>query len=162
MQIVNYPKGGGELRDHVDPRKNQRVVSGLIMSKIGEDFKTGGFYFRDKKNYFVYDHSSSKKTNINLYDYLKIINKIGCGEVVISSIDNDGYLNGYDLGPLKKIRKIVDFPIITNGGCGNPKHMEKAFKIGSDACGAGSIFYYTKFSYKDIKNHLKKNKIKVR
>ena len=50
LQIVNYPKGGGELRDHVDPRKNQRVVSGLIMSKIGEDFKTGGFYFRDKKN----------------------------------------------------------------------------------------------------------------
>ena len=50
LQIVNYPKGGGELRDHVDPRKNQRVVSGLIMSKIGEDFKSGGFYFRNKQN----------------------------------------------------------------------------------------------------------------
>ncbi len=50
LQIVNYPKGGGELRDHVDPRKNQRIVSGLIMSKIGEDFKSGGFYFRDKNN----------------------------------------------------------------------------------------------------------------
>lgn len=50
LQIVNYPKGGGELRDHVDPRKNQRVVSGLIMSKIGSDFKSGGFYFRDKNN----------------------------------------------------------------------------------------------------------------
>lgn len=50
LQIVNYPKGGGELRDHVDPRKNQRVVSGLIMSKIGEDFNSGGFYFRDKQN----------------------------------------------------------------------------------------------------------------
>ena len=48
LQIVNYPKGGGELRDHVDPRQNQRVVSGLIMSKIGEDFKSGGFYFRNK------------------------------------------------------------------------------------------------------------------
>ncbi len=50
LQIVNYPNGGGELRDHVDPRKNQRIVSGLIMSKKGEDFKTGGFYFRDKFN----------------------------------------------------------------------------------------------------------------
>ena len=50
LQIVNYPKGGGELRDHVDPRKNQRVVSGLIMSKIGEDFNSGGFYFRNKQN----------------------------------------------------------------------------------------------------------------
>jgi hypothetical protein len=49
LQIVNYPHGGGELRDHEDPRKNQRIVSGLIMSKVGEDFKTGGFYFRDKE-----------------------------------------------------------------------------------------------------------------
>ena len=51
LQIVNYPRGGGELRDHVDPRQNQkRVVSGLIMSKIGEDFNSGGFYFRNKNN----------------------------------------------------------------------------------------------------------------
>lgn len=50
LQIVNYPRGGGELRDHVDPRKNQRLVSGLIMSKIGQDFDKGGFYFKDIKN----------------------------------------------------------------------------------------------------------------
>ena len=50
LQIVNYPNGGGELRDHVDPRKNQRIVSGLIMSKKGVDFDSGGFFFRDKKN----------------------------------------------------------------------------------------------------------------
>lgn len=50
LQIVNYPHGGGELRDHEDPRKNQRIVSGLIMSKMGEDFQHGGFYFRDSNN----------------------------------------------------------------------------------------------------------------
>lgn len=47
LQIVKYPQGGGELREHVDPRHNQRVVSGLIMSERGIDYKTGGFYFRD-------------------------------------------------------------------------------------------------------------------
>ena len=50
LQIVNYPHGGGELRDHVDPRKNQRIVSGLIMSKKGEDFKQVGFTLEDKNN----------------------------------------------------------------------------------------------------------------
>ncbi len=50
LQIVRYPAGGGELRDHVDPRKNQRVVSGIIMSKVGIDFKNGGFYFKSSKN----------------------------------------------------------------------------------------------------------------
>ena len=53
LQVVRYPAGGGELRDHVDPTKNQRVVSGLIMSKIGEDFDKGGFYFRSSKNRVV-------------------------------------------------------------------------------------------------------------
>ena len=55
LQIVRYPAGGGELRDHVDPRKNQRVVSGIIMSKLGKDFQKGGFYFK-----------SSKKKKINI------------------------------------------------------------------------------------------------
>ena len=50
LQIVRYPAGGGELRAHVDPRKNQRVVSGIIMSKIGDDFNEGGFYFNVSKN----------------------------------------------------------------------------------------------------------------
>ena len=49
LQIVRYPAGGGELRDHVDPRKNQRVVSGIIMGKIGKDFHEGGFYFKTSK-----------------------------------------------------------------------------------------------------------------
>ena len=61
LQIVNYPHGGGELRDHVDPRKNQRIVSGLIMSKKGVDFKKGGFYFKD-----------SKKKKMNIEDKLEI------------------------------------------------------------------------------------------
>lgn len=46
LQIILYPQGGGQLREHEDPRKNQRVVSGLIMSKIGVDYESGGFYFR--------------------------------------------------------------------------------------------------------------------
>ena len=55
IQIVRYPAGGGELREHVDPRKHLRVISGIIMSKIGEDFLKGGFYFKSSK---------SKKINI--------------------------------------------------------------------------------------------------
>ena len=61
LQIVRYPAGGGQLRDHVDPRKNQRVVSGIIMGKIGEDFNKGGFYFK-----------SSNKKKINIEDRLEI------------------------------------------------------------------------------------------
>ncbi len=85
LQIVNYPLGGGELRDHVDPRKNQRVVSGLIMSKKGVDFKSGGFYFRDKNN---------KKLNIE--DNLEIGDSvIFYGSIVhgVEAVDKDKKLN---------------------------------------------------------------------
>ena len=57
LQVVRYPLGGGELKEHVDSRKNQRVVSGIVMSKRGEDYDKGGFYFK-----------LSKTKNINLED----------------------------------------------------------------------------------------------
>ncbi len=57
LQIVRYPAGGGELKEHIDSRKNQRVVSGIVMSKRGEDYDKGGFYFK-----------LSKTKNINLED----------------------------------------------------------------------------------------------
>ena len=85
LQIVNYPHGGGELRDHVDPRKNQRVVSGLIMSKKGIDFDKGGFYFRGK---------NSKKLNIE--DKLEIGDSvIFYGSIVhgVEKVDEDKKLD---------------------------------------------------------------------
>ncbi len=57
LQIVRYPSGGGQLKEHVDSRKNQRVVTGIVMSKRGVDYDTGGFYFK-----------LSKSKNINLED----------------------------------------------------------------------------------------------
>ncbi len=66
LQIVRYPSGGGQLRDHVDSRKNQRVVSGIVMSKRGEDYDRGGFYF---------NKSNTKKINIE--------DKIDEGDAVI-------------------------------------------------------------------------------
>jgi hypothetical protein len=66
LQIVRYPAGGGQLKDHVDARKNQRVVSGIVMSKRGTDYKKGGFYFK-----------LSKSKNLN------VENKIDEGDAVI-------------------------------------------------------------------------------
>lgn len=85
LQIVRYPAGGGELRDHVDPRKNQRIVSGLIMSKIGEDFKNGGFYFK-----------KSKSKNINIENKLSVGDSvIFYGSIVhgVEKVDSEKKLN---------------------------------------------------------------------
>ena len=71
----------------------------------------------------------------------------------------------------KKIRRYSDakiicdeinIPVLVNGGCVSPEHMIKPFTFGVDGVCAGSIFYFSQYSYKDIKDFLIKNKINVR
>jgi hypothetical protein len=85
LQIINYPRGGGELREHEDPRKNQRIVSGLIMSKLGEDFKTGGFYFRTADGGKV-----NLEENLNICDSVMFYGSIRHG---VEPVDPERELN---------------------------------------------------------------------
>ncbi len=85
IQIVKYPKGGGQLKDHIDNVKNLRVTSGLMMAKKGIDFKSGGIYFRNKnyKKIFI-------ENKINERDAV-----IFCGSIVhgVSKIDPKQRIN---------------------------------------------------------------------
>ena len=71
-------------------------------------------------------------------------------------------MNGYDHNLIKKFRSIIDRPLIISGGCGSPMHMKDAIINGADACMAASIFYFTRYSYGDIKQVLSKENINVR
>jgi len=69
--------------------------------------------------------------------------KLGAGEIVINSIDNDGVMDGYDLSLASKIRMAVDIPISLMGGAGNLKHMEELIKLcGVVGVAAGSFFVF--------------------
>ena len=85
-----------------------------------------------------------------------------CGEIVLNSVDNDGMMNGYDINLISKFRSMIDRPFIINGGCGNPTHIKDAILQGADACLAASIFYFTRYSYAEIKDFLKNKNINVR
>lgn len=110
----------------------------------------------------IFDHVKDMATNIKLSEYIDIINNIGCGEILLTNVANDGQLDGYDYDIIQKFRSKIDCPIIINGGCNSPENMHEAFLKGADACGAGSLFYYTKYSYRDIKDFLKKKNVNVR
>ena len=119
-------------------------------------------YIVEDNKPFLYDHVTSKKFDINFDDFIKFVYDQKCGEILLSSVNSDGYLKGYDFFVLNEYRKKINCPIIVNGGCGNPIDMLNAFENSTDACGAGSIFYYTKYGYKDIKDFLREKKIKIR
>ena len=91
----------------------------------------------------LFTHNGKKPTGIKLYDFVKILNNLNVGEIVLNSIDRDGKMLGYDLEVSKRVRDIFDGPITILGGAGKLEDIKKIideFKIIGAA--AGSLFVF--------------------
>lgn len=96
--------------------------------------------FGNKK---VFINNGKKNTKLNPIDFIKKVESLGAGELVINSIDNDGVMNGYDIDLLKEIKSHIKIPIIALGGAGNLSHIKEVFeKANVDAVSCGSMFVY--------------------
>lgn len=108
-----------------------------------------------KKEVFI--ESGTKSTGVELEKYLKEINRLKPGEIMLTSIDHDGMMGGYDLETLSNANKFLDVPLIASGGCGVYKDMYnlvKKTKIKTIA--ASSIFNFTESTPLEAKFFLKK------
>ena len=100
-----------------------------------------------KKNFFgaykVYNHSKDKNTSLDILEYLQLLEKSGAGEIYVSSVDNDGTFEGYDIEFMKVITKDIKVPVIINGGAKDISDFSKAIKeCGVSAVSAGSMFVF--------------------
>lgn len=86
----------------------------------------------------------------------------GAGEILLTSVDNEGSTNGYDIELIKLFKDELDIPVILNGGMGKPEDAVKAIQSGADAVAAAYIFHFSRYTPNDIKNELSKNGIQVR
>lgn len=86
----------------------------------------------------------------------------GAGELLLTSIKNDGMMCGYDLGLIRKVAKEVDIPVIASGGCGSYEHMRKALAAGASAVAAGSLFQWTDCTPRGAVEYLAKKGWEVR
>ena len=92
-------------------------------------------------NYFVYINGGKTKTSKNPFEWALESQNNGAGEILLTSIDNDGTGNGIDIDLTKKITDTVSIPVITSGGCGLASHFSDAFIRGNvNAVSAGSFF----------------------
>ena len=111
----------------------------------------------------VFTHSGKFNTRTNLFKYLDEIVAFAPGEIMLTSIDHDGMMNGYDISSLKKINKNYSIPIIASGGAGK---CEDFFNMINDtdirAAAAASIYHFTELTPLDVKKFLKIKKIEVR
>ena len=111
----------------------------------------------------VFVNSGKVNTGKNLFQYIDEIIEIGPGEIILTSIDHDGLMNGYDIENLKIINKKSTIPLIASGGAGKCEDFyDLVNETGINAAAAASIFHFTQFTPKDIKKYLLQKKIKVR
>ncbi|WP_289045709.1 imidazole glycerol phosphate synthase subunit HisF [uncultured Olleya sp.] len=113
--------------------------------------------------WIVHLAGGSIPTKLNLFDWAKEVESRGAGEILFTSMNNDGTKAGFANQALAKLSETLNIPIIASGGAGTVQHFVDTFKAGkSDAALAASVFHFGEIAIKDLKEELRDNNIAVR
>lgn len=111
----------------------------------------------------VFINGGRTDTGVSAVEWAKQAVLWGAGEILLTSIDADGTMNGFNVELTKEVSKKVSVPIIASGGAGKLADFEKVLTEGTaDAALAASVFHFGKYTISEVKNYLKKKKIPIR
>jgi cyclase len=111
----------------------------------------------------VYVEGGRVPTSLDAVTWAKRGEELGAGEILITSIDCDGTLRGYDVELTRAVAEAVDVPVIASGGAGSLAHLFQVLQEGkADAVLAASIFHYREFTIREAKDYLRQRGIPVR
>lgn len=113
-------------------------------------------------SYVIFTNSGTKRINLNLIDYINMVEDFGIGEIILNSIDRNGTKQGYDLDLLELVYNNTSLPLIGNGGVSRARHFNEAMPLRLSGLAAGNFFHYTEHSVLTIKSYLKKQKNNIR
>lgn len=103
----------------------------------------------------AYAHSGTKETDRDPVTFAKELADRGAGEILLTSIERDGSMEGYDLELITAVTEAVDIPVIASGGAGGYEHMRQAVQdAGAAAAAAASIFHFTEATPAEAKVYL--------
>lgn len=118
---------------------------------------------REGGGWEVYSHGGRKATGRDAVEWAALGEKLGAGEILLTSMDRDGTHEGYDLDLLRAVRDAVRLPVIASGGAGSARHMHDALtRGGADAALAASIFHFGELSIPQVKKELAEMGLEVR
>ncbi len=111
----------------------------------------------------VFTHSGTQPTGLDPVDLARRVAELGAGEVLLTSIERDGTMEGYDLDLIAAVSAAVSVPVIASGGAGNYEHLAQAIEQGqATAVAAASIFHFTEQTPLEAKRYLRARGINVR
>jgi cyclase len=115
----------------------------------------------------VFVHGGRTPTGIDVVKWASYTAELGAGEILLTSMDTDGHVDGYDLELTRAVSDAVPIPVIASGGAGSPAHMADALSSGpdgghADAALAATIFHFGEFTIADTKKTIAKHNLLMR
>ena len=139
------------VKQGADKFGSQCVVVAIDAKKTGD------------RKWEIYTHGGRTPAGIDAVEWAKKVEKLGAGEILLTSMDRDGTKDGYELELTRAIADAVDIPVIASGGAGKLEHIYDAFVDGyADAALLASLLHYRELTIKDIKEYLVRKGINVR
>lgn len=118
---------------------------------------------KETGQYVVYVNGGRKKTNLDAISWAKKVVELGAGELLVTSMDQDGTKDGFDIELYQRINQVVDVPIIASGGAGDVSDFSKVFLDANvDGALAASVFHFGELTIADVKQFIKSKGVIVR
>jgi len=117
----------------------------------------------ENNDWWVYLNGGRVKTELLALNWAKRVVKLGAGEILLTSMNNDGTKSGFAIDITKQISEAVSVPVIASGGAGTLEHFKDVFNAGkADAALAASVFHFKEIEVIELKKYLKTNAIEIR
>jgi imidazole glycerol-phosphate synthase subunit HisF len=140
----------------IDCRRNTNLKDNKDKTIIGLEYGTKAWYE-------VVIYGGRTPTGLDAVQWAQKVEKLGSGEILLTSMDRDGTKDGYDLPITRTLSETLDIPIIASGGAGNITHMYDAFIEGkADAALAASIFHFGEYTIGEAKEYLREKGVAIR
>lgn len=110
----------------------------------------------------VYTDCGRERSGMNVVDWAQKAIDLGAGELLVTSIDQEGTRNGYDVGLVTAISKVSSVPVIASGGYGQPDHIKQIVSAGADAIAVADALHYNRTTLPEIKQAMSRMNIPVR
>ena len=140
-----------------------RRIRGERSLHSGPNYKQKDVLIDTNSRWEVFTHGGRKPTGIDAIRWAKKVSDLGAGEILLTSMDEDGHEDGYDLELIRMVSESVNVPVIASGGAGNLRHLQEAFDTAkADAVLAASIFHFGTYSIAEAKKYLASKGIPIR
>lgn len=117
----------------------------------------------ENNDWYVYLNGGRVKTDLKTIDWAREAVALGAGEILLTSMNNDGTKDGFAIDITKQISEAVNVPVIASGGAGTMQHFKEIFENGkADAALAASVFHFKEIAIPELKKYLKEKNIEIR